>query len=292
MLIRSKAFAHSRYSSHFSRIFANYTYYSHMRYLYILIVSFIFTSAFSQTTDAKGRKQGYWKKKDEKTQRLLYEGEFRDDQPVGTFRYYYPNDSVRAIMKFSDGGKKAYALLYHMNGKRMAEGKYVNREIKDSIWTYYDELGAVISRESYRVGKKDGKFYVYLPDGKKSEEKEFKNDLQHGEFKEYFDGVNLKARGRYVDGQLEGRVAYFYPNGTEVAAGYYRNGKKNGPWIYKTESGKIREKELYRDGVLAGEKETREFFEKNKVSETTSTAPSTKKSSPESTKKKPETNHE
>jgi antitoxin component YwqK of YwqJK toxin-antitoxin module len=53
----------------------------------------------------------------------------------------------------------------------------------------------------------------------------------------------------------------------EVAAGYYKNGLKTGPWIYKTESGKIKERELYKNGKLASQKETEEFFAKTKTAE-------------------------
>jgi antitoxin component YwqK of YwqJK toxin-antitoxin module len=220
----------------------------------------------AQITDSNGLKQGYWKKKDA-ANRLVYEGEFKDDKPVGTFKYYYPTDTVRAVMKFRNEGKVAYAKLFHPNGKKMAEGKYVNKEVKDSTWIYYDEAGVLISKENYKSGKKNGACYVYFPDGKVSEEKTYRDDVLNGDFKEYFDSQVLKSKGQYVNGQLEGRISYFYPNGVEVAAGFYKNGSKNVPWIYKTECGKIREKELYRNGKLAGEKETTEFFSKTKTLE-------------------------
>ena len=228
---------------------------------------------YSQTVDSKGRKQGYWKKKDEKN-KLIYEGEFKDNKPVGKFKYYGANDSVSAIMDFKDGEKFAYAKIFHLNGKRKAEGKYVGKEIKDSVWTYYDELGTLISREKYKMGKKNGPSFVYLPDGAISEERNYKEDILEGPYKDYFNGSNLRSQGTYVKGVLEGRVAYYYPNGVEVAAGYYKNGVKNGPWIYKTESGKVREKELYKNGKLASQKETDEFFAKTKNKE--STSPETK----------------
>ncbi len=265
----------------FSCIFSSKLDYYRMKKL--AVVLFLIQSIFSsaQTTDAKGRKQGYWKKYDEKG-KLVYEGEFKDDKPQGKFKYYYPIDSVRAIMNFRDGGRVAYAKLFHMNGKRMAEGKYINKETKDSTWTYYDELGVLISRENYKMGKKNGLCTVYLPDGGLSEERYYKDDIQEGNFKEYFDGKAVKAQGAYVKGQLEGRVSYFYPNGVEVAAGYYKNGGKTGVWIYKTQSGKVREKELYKNGKLATQKEMDEYFAKHKTEEkeapkTNPTSPKTKK---------------
>lgn len=252
-----------------------------MKYLTLSCFVLFLSGVYGQTTDAGGKKQGYWKKKDDKNH-LLYEGEFKDDKPVGKFKYYYPNDSVRAIMTFKDEGRNAYARLFHMNGKRMAEGKYINKETKDSVWTYFDELGTLISRETYKSGKKNGTSYVYFPEGDISEQKNFKDDLQDGPFVDYFDAKNAKSRGTYVKGKLEGRVSYYYPNGVEVAAGFYKNGEKNGPWIYKTQSGKIREKELYKSGVLASQKETEAFFSKNKVEEK---APSSSTTTPQKSPK-------
>lgn len=218
----------------------------------------------AQTTDASGKKQGYWKKKDEKTNKLIYEGEFKDDKPVGKFKYYYANDSVQAIMNFKDGGKIAYAKLFHPSGKRMAEGKYI-KEIKDSTWLFYDESGVLLSKDKYVMGKKDGASYVYLPDGTLAEERNFKMDVMNGPFKQYFDGKKLKGQGNYVNGNLDGKATYYFPNGVEVASGYYKNGLKTGPWIYKTEKGEIKEKELYINGKLASKKETEEFFSKAKT---------------------------
>jgi antitoxin component YwqK of YwqJK toxin-antitoxin module len=238
-----------------------------MKTIFSIICLLFCLTYFGQNTDAMGKKQGYWKKKDEKTNKLVYEGEFRDDKPFGKFKYYYPNDSIRAIMFFKDAGKTAYAKLFHLNGKRMGEGRYFNKEIKDSVWTYYDDSGILLSREKYKMGKKEGSAYVYFPDGGISEERNYKDDLQEGVFKQYFDAKRIRALGNYVKGQFEGRVSYYYPNGIEVAAGYYQNGQKNGPWIYRDEKGKIKDKELYKNGQLANKKETDAFFTKNKPEE-------------------------
>jgi antitoxin component YwqK of YwqJK toxin-antitoxin module len=260
---------------------------------HFIFILFVFTSlcGSAQTVDAQGRKQGYWKKQDDKTNKLLYEGQFKDDKPVGVFKYYYPNDSLRAIMNFGKSGQTAYVKLFHMSGKRMAEGKYVGKEIKDSLWSFYDESGTLISKDRFVQGKKNGLSQVYLRDGKLAEEKSYKNDLLHGPFKEYFDGVNLRTVGNYVNGQLDGRTVYYYPNGVEVAAGYHKKGLKNGPWIYRTESNKVREKELYKNGVLASEKETKEFFQKNPLKESKEKPVTTKKTQGKKSTV-PETSHE
>ena len=151
-------------------------------FLIFLMISFSFS--FSQTTDASGKKQGYWKKKDDKTNKLIYEGAFLNNIPNGKFKYYHPNDSIKAIMIFSNNGEISYSELFNPNGKKMAKGKYF-KELKDSIWIYYDDSGRLISKENYTKGKKEGGSFVYLPDGSISEEKNYKQDIQHGEFKQY-----------------------------------------------------------------------------------------------------------
>ncbi len=239
-----------------------------MRFFTFSFLCFFAFSAMSQTVDANGKKQGYWKKKDEKTNHLLYEGAFKDDKPVGKFKYYYPHDTVRAILVFRPDGKTISAKLFHLNGKRMAQGNYLNKEIKDSTWSFFDEEGVLISVEKYKAGKKDGTCTVYLPDGKVSEEIVFKNGLENGPFIKYFDGITVRAKGQYLNGQMEGKVVHYFPNGVEAAAGYYLKGNKNGVWVYKNQDGSIKEKELYKNGRLASKKETDAFFQKNKGEQT------------------------
>lgn len=235
------------------------------------LLAFCFMYSFqAQTVDASGKKQGYWKKKDDKTGKLVYEGEFKDDKPVGTFKHYYPGDTAkRAITYYKDGGKIAYAKLYHqITGKLMAQGKYIS-ELKDSVWNFYDDGGVLISKDNYKLGKKEGKCLVYLPDGKLAEEKSFKDGIENGEFKQYFDGKLVKGEGKYLNGKLDGKVSYYYPNGVVAATGVFKNGSKEGVWLYKDKDGKLKEKELYKNGQQASKKETDAYFKKNKVAETT-----------------------
>lgn len=237
-----------------------------IRFTGIILVLMFFGTSFAQTVDASGKKQGYWKKKDEKTNKLIYEGLFKDDKPQGIFKYYYPFDSIKVIMNFKQDGQIAYSTMFHPTGKKMAYGKYINEQ-KDSVWTYYDDKAVLISRESYRMGKKNGKEIVYFPDGVVSEERSYKMDLQDGPFKMYFNKNAVKGEGTYVNGQMEGKNAYYYPNGIAAATGYYKNGKKTGPWIYRESNGKVKEKELYKNGELATKTETDAFFSKNKVND-------------------------
>ena len=267
------------------------------KYIFFIFSFMLSVSSYAQTqTDASGKKQGYWKKIDDKTKKLVYEGLFKDDKPQGKFKYYYPFDSIKAIMDFRQDGKYAYSTMFHPNGKKMAYGKYIG-ENKDSVWTYYDDKVVVISRESYLNGQKNGMEYVYFPDGVVSEERKYKMGKMDGPFKLYYDKNLVKSEGVYVNGLLEGKNAFYYPEGNITAAvGYYKNGKKVGPWIYRDKKGKVTEKELFKqNGEQASKKETEEFFNKNKAVDekpktvdtkttTTTTKPKTTTAKPKATK--------
>lgn len=238
------------------------------KYSFFIFSFLISVLSYAQTqTDAAGNKQGYWRKKDDKTNKLIYEGLFKDNKPQGVFKYYYPHDSIKAIMNFKQDGKFSYSTLFHPNGKKMAIGKYIGED-KDSVWTYFDDKGILISKETFLNGKKNGMEYVYFTDGIVSEERKYKMGKMDGPFKLYFDKTLVKSEGTYIDGQLDGKNAFYFPNGVNAAIGYYKRGTKNGPWIYRDKTGKITEKELYKlGGELANKKETDEFFSKNKASD-------------------------
>lgn len=240
-------------------------------------------------TDASGKKQGYWKKIDDKSKKLIYEGLFKDDKPQGIFKYYYPFDSIKAIMNFKQDGKYAYSTMFHPTGKKMAYGKYIG-ENKDSVWTYYDDKATLISRESYVNGQKNGMEYVYFPDGIISEERKYKMGKMDGPFKLYYDKTLIKSEGVYVSGQLDGKNVFYYPNGITAAVGYYKNGRKTGPWIYRDKKGKITEKELYKqNGEQASKKETDDFFNRNKPNDEKLKSEETKTVTPKTTINKPKT---
>ncbi len=264
-----------------------------MRY-FLSTLLFLSTAILAAQPKQDAPKEGYIKKHDPKTDRLLWEGNFKNNQPIGVFKYYHINDSVRAKLTYrGEDGKRCYARMYHLNGKRMAEGLYIGKEIKDSVWTFYDELGVLLSRETYKNGVKNGTCYIYFPDGAISEEKNWKNGKEHGPFRQYIEGKKIRSSGQYNDGKREGKFAYYYPNGVEAAAGIYKNDTKDGVWIYKKIDGTVTDKEVYVKGRQLSKKEADAYLAKMKstgpASKTGTLTPETKptpKSTPKTAPKK------
>ena len=238
-------------------------------FLFLLISSLSFNAqTAANKTDDKGLKQGYWLKLNPTTGKPAYKGTFKDNKPVGVFKYYYSEiDTIKTIMEFKNNGTVGYATVFYMTGKKQAQGKYVN-EKKDSVWTFYDEGGNLLSMEGYKEGKKDGKSLIYFPNGEIAEERNFKNDLNHGVFKQFFEGKKVKAEGTYIEGKQVGKSAVYFPGGTPAAMGYYNErGNRNSVWLYKDKEGKVTSKDVYDDGKLLNGKEAEAWLLKNKGKE-------------------------
>jgi antitoxin component YwqK of YwqJK toxin-antitoxin module len=216
----------------------------------ILLFTGLSASAFAQEnkTDEKG-KQGHWVKKDDQN-RLIYEGQFKDDKPYGEFKYYYETGTVKFITRFSDNGTVARTKMYYENGTMMATGKFVN-EKKDSTWKYFSETdGMLIREENMSMGKKNGISKVFNFDSTIARQETYKMDVLNGPVKEWFQMGRLKMEGNYLDGKMEGKAIYYFPEGTVCASGNFKKGLKDGIWTYSTANGKKGSQEVYKDGKL------------------------------------------
>ena len=110
------------------------------------------------------------------------------------------------------------------------------------------------SEENYTNGKKNGLEKNYFPSGKLSEEKTWKDNIQYGQWKQYYEDGTIKSFGIYNNGVLEGEVKYYFPGNIISVEGYFRHSVKHGKWTYYNRDGKIIINiENYIDGLLEGE---------------------------------------
>src|SRR4051812_37488820 len=66
-------------------------------------------------TDAKGLKQGAWKKF-YSNDTLFSTGQYKDAKPYGTFITYYKSGKLEAVLVYRNGTNIADAIIYHENG--------------------------------------------------------------------------------------------------------------------------------------------------------------------------------
>jgi antitoxin component YwqK of YwqJK toxin-antitoxin module len=213
-----------------------------MKYLSILFF-FIVLSVSAQPqapnrVDSKGNKQGPWKKYDKNV--LLYEGNFKDNVPVGEFKYYHPNGKLKSITFFIQGVHQVKTTIYHPNEKKASEGQYID-QIKDGEWSYWDEDGTLIRVEHYKKGIKEGIWKTFSAQtGILLEEVVYLNDQLHGTAKTYYtDGTPCTVEN-YINNQRNGEAESYYGNGILSIKGSFHKGLKLGTWNYYDEEGKLR----------------------------------------------------
>lgn len=169
--------------------------------------------------DAQGRKQGEWGKKYENKTVYMYKGQFKDDEPVGKFVYWYPNNEVKAIIIHEENSNRSVAYMYHENGKMMSYGIYRDQK-KDSIWNYYGPSERLSLKESYKNGVLHGIKTIYyvpqergVPTTQVAKTITYKNGLLDGPMKAYFDNGVIKETGNYTNDKRNGVFKKYYPSG-------------------------------------------------------------------------------
>lgn len=209
---------------------------------------------YPNTTDAKGLKQGAWKKKDEQGS-VVYVGQFKDDKPYGMFTYFDTEGRKMTEMNFLNGGAVAYAKMYYIDGKLQAEGKYVGQQ-KDSLWRFYNVDGLFLSEENWVKGKKEGKSTVYHPGTKQAASVTiFKNGLEEGPYVEYYLDGQKKMEATYVAGNFEGTATWYYPDGRINILGAFQHAVKHGKWTYYDATGKVKGTETWNLGKMTSQEQ-------------------------------------
>lgn len=76
----------------------------------------------------------------------------------------------------------------------------------------------------------------------------FKDGLQEGTCKQFFENGQVKEMVDWKKGKLEGDAIFYYDNGKPQAKGEYKKGYKVKEWTYYDNNGVLKSKEVYRNG--------------------------------------------
>lgn len=202
--------------------------------VYVLLALLITTLTFAQNqNDEQGKRHGVWKGTYEKSRRLRYEGTFEHGKETGTFKYYNDDEkSTLAATRVFNADGSCYTTFFDENGKKVNEGKEVNR-LREGQWKmYFKGKDMVMQLESYKAGKLDGLTKIYYDNGKVSEEINYKDGRRNGSYKKYGPGGKLEEDSVFKDDKLHGPATYYDDNGVIASKGVFADNKKTGKWQY------------------------------------------------------------
>ncbi|MCB2197334.1 MAG: hypothetical protein KQH79_15850 [Bacteroidetes bacterium] len=190
----------------------------------------------------------------------------------GNWTYYYQNGNKRATGSYNYGKKTRQWTYYYPNGKVQQKGSYTNGKLS-GIWRWYYDTGELLKEEYYIYGNLDGECVEYSVLGeiitkgsyiegyKEGEWIYIIGDQKHigkyvmgeknGTWKSFYIEENKKSfTGDYIQGNLDGKHLYFYPNGELKEERYYEEGQKVRSWSKYNENGELILVVKYKDGIL------------------------------------------
>ena len=200
-------------------------------------------------TDPQGKKQGHWIKK-YRDETIMYEGFFKDDHPVGEFKRYYEDKTLKSILQYNTDGTEVVAIIYHPNGNIASKGKYINQG-KEGKWQFFSAItkGYLISEESYSGNKKNGLSLKLYPDSTIAEKVNYVDDIKQGEWIQYYPNGAVCTKSNYVNGNINGKFEVWFENGQIEFSGQYKNNARDGPWLIYNPSGTLKYRIEYTAGV-------------------------------------------
>jgi len=191
--------------------------------------------------NAKGNRHGIWKGVHEKSQRPRYEGTFVNGKETGVFKYFDDTKAgtLIATRDFSKGDGSCYVIMYNQKSNKVSEGLLNKNRENEGKWKYYHQNSPqLMSVETFKNGKLNGKSTVYYKNGKIASETHYKDGIKDGLYKKYSENGIVLEEIPYKNNQFFGKVIYRDIHGKVISEGMYEKGLKKGIWKFY-ENGKL-----------------------------------------------------
>lgn len=229
------------------------------RFIALLFSILISAGAFAQEinkNDAEGKRHGVWKGTYEKSKRPRYEGAFEHGKETGTFKFFEDDkkSTLAATRTFAADGS-CITTFFDAKGKKISEGKEVNKQ-RQGEWKFYAEgTGKLLSAETYINGKINGVRKVYFPNGNVAEEMTYANGVKEGAYKQYNEKGIVLEESVYKNDKLHGPATFRNAKGEVVSKGQFAENKKTGKWQFFEKGKKVKEEDMTDKEVILARKE-------------------------------------
>lgn len=115
---------------------------------------------------------------------LVAERAYREGEPIGRWRYWYPSGAPRAELVFGGPGAPGPMTWWHENGRISAEG-LARGGVREGRWTWYHDNGQVSEEGELCAGLRDGPWRTWYADGRPHSEGRYAAGLRVGEWTEW-----------------------------------------------------------------------------------------------------------
>ncbi len=170
---------------------------------------------------------------------LRYEGNFVDNEPVGVFKYYYPDGPLRAELKhLEEEENMVKATFYHKNRQIMAEGFFDNRK-KQGLWRFFNRQGRLMAENYYHQDENHGVWKAYYPSGQLAEKVTWHYGEKEGPWKRFFESGIPRLITNHQNDKLSGDYELFYDNGNAALKAFHKENQPHQTWKYYSPAGEL-----------------------------------------------------
>jgi len=182
---------------------------------------------------------------------FLLKGSFTKGLKSGEWSEYADNGQLLSIENYNnkgllDGNYKKY----HSSGQIIEEVVYKNN-LKEGLTSKWNKDGHPLSEIEYKKGKKDGVAKQY-EQGVLIMEIHYKDDMLHGDFKEFYQNGQVKINTYYENDKVNGRYTYFLSSGEKVREYHKKKGNFDDTYIEYFKNGDTLEIMRYDNGTRHG----------------------------------------
>lgn len=202
--------------------------------------------------DELGRRQGNWQG-NFPNGRIRYQGQFYNDKPIGTFRYFHAEGWQRVELIHTLETDTVIARYFYPNRQIMAQGQFLNNQ-RAGRWSFFSERSVKVAERHFINGLANGISVTYFSNGAIAETVEYYNGAKHGEWNQYFENGSAKLNANYKYDKLNGHFRLFYQNGNTQLEAFYNQNLPGNTWKFYTLQGELQKEVIYKNGIV--EKET------------------------------------
>lgn len=182
--------------------------------------------------DSLGRRQGIWKEF-YLSGELKSEGLFQDDLRSGKWKFYYLSGAVEQEGGFVNGKPSGVWNWYYENRNLLREEQYRNGK-EDGFSVELSEQGDTLAFGEFIDGEREGKWFFLQ--GNQRIQGVFQNGMMHDVWEHRFPDGTLAFKGKFNQGNPEGKHQAFRSDGSLYWEGKYVNAKREGLWrMYGTD---------------------------------------------------------
>jgi antitoxin component YwqK of YwqJK toxin-antitoxin module len=187
---------------------------------------------------------------------VSHEMMYLGDKMNGPFTEYTIEGKVSKKGGYKNGIYDGNIVVNYDSGKKKEEGKFANG-MREGGWNFYLETGLpelTIWFKADKVEKKhyaNGTFQTFFDSGIPQSEYSYKNYNKEGAFVEYYDKGAYEQIPASPEDVAQGIAFREQLKGTQVKQkGKYLNGQLNGELLYYKISGELEKTEVYENGQL------------------------------------------